>query len=404
MMTLQEELAQKQKELRSKITETRKAVADKSENADSLMQEVRDYEADIKKLKELVDAMPDTIDDEDKDKGDADKDKDNEPTPPANPVDDQQRSDKKKKEVRNVPQPVGKTPKKEARDILNAILHSKGENRADASTVGITSTDVGVLIPEDIVYNPDMEVNTVTDLTTLVTKTAVKTASGKYPILKRADSKMNTVAELEEAPELTKPKFIEVSWEVVTRRGQIPISQESIDDSSVDLTSMVAQSAREIKINTTNADIASKLASFNATTVGKATLVDDLKKIYNVSLDVAYNKTIVLTQSMYHLLDTTKDNDGRYLLQEQIGSASGKTLSGIPLVVVEDTAFGGKLDDQQAFIGDLKRAILFADRADLELQWVQYPIYGKILEPVVRYDVEVADPKAGYFVTIIPGA
>lgn len=400
-MTIQEELAQKQTELRAKIVEARKAVADKSDNADSLMTEVRDYESDIKKLKELVDAMPDALDEEENGDGkDAGKSDDSQPTPPANLDDGQQRSHEKEKETRSMPQPVGATPKKEARDILNTILHSKGENRADASTIGVKSTDVGVLIPEDIIYNPDMEVNTVTDLTTLVTKTPVKAASGKYPILKRADSKMNTVAELEEAPELAKPQFIEVSWEVVTRRGQIPISQESIDDSAVDLTSLVAQSAREIKVNTTNADIASKLASFTAALVAKATLVDDLKKIYNVSLDVAYNKTIVLTQSMYHLLDTTKDNDGRYLLQEQIGSASGKALSGIPLVVVEDTSFGGTLGAKQAFIGDLKRAILFADRADLELQWVQYPIYGKILEPVVRYDVEVADPKAGYFVTI----
>lgn len=93
-MTIQEELAQKQTELRAKIVEARKAVADKSDNADSLMTEVRDYESDIKKLKELVDAMPDTLDEEDKDAGKAD---DSQSTPPAEPADDKQRSHEEKK-------------------------------------------------------------------------------------------------------------------------------------------------------------------------------------------------------------------------------------------------------------------------------------------------------------------
>lgn len=404
-MNIKEELAQKQEELRAKINETRQAVADKADNADALMQEVRDYESDIKKLKELVDAMPDTLPPADDKTPTPDPATDPATDPNAAPADaTAKRSNEKEKENRTMPQPVGKTPKKEYRDVLNAILHSKGENRADATAFGITSTDVGVLIPEEVIYNPEMEVNTVTDLSTLVTKTKVTSASGKYPILKRANAKMNTVAELEEAPELAKPQFTNVAWEVETRRGQIPISQESIDDAAVDLTALVAGSAKEIKINTTNADISAKLASFTTAPVAVATLVDDLKKVINVSLDVAYKKTIVLTKSMYHLLDTTKDSEGNYLLQKEIGTASGKTLSSVPLEIVEDTAFGGAAGSQQAFIGDLKRAILFADRADLELQWVQYPIYGKILEPVVRYDVQVADAEAGYFVTVTPGA
>ncbi|MCT3116170.1 phage major capsid protein, partial [Leuconostoc lactis] len=217
-MTIQEELAQKQTELRAKIVEARKAVADKSDNADSLMTEVRDYESDIKKLKELVDAMPDTLDEEDKgdDKGNGKPD-DSQPTPPANPADDQQRSHKNEKEVRDVPQPVGKTPKKEYRDLLNEFLHSKGEKRE-----GIKSTDVGAVIPKEIIYNPEAAISTVTDLSSLVTKTAVTTSKGTYPILKRASTKLPTVAELAKNPELGKPEFTNVEWSVDTYRGYIP--------------------------------------------------------------------------------------------------------------------------------------------------------------------------------------
>lgn len=74
-------------------------------------------------------------------------------------------------------------------------MKSKGAKRDN-----VKSDDVGVTIPEDIKYIPEKEVKTVQDLSELVQKTSVSTASGKYPILKRANAKFNTVAELEKKP------------------------------------------------------------------------------------------------------------------------------------------------------------------------------------------------------------
>lgn len=313
--------------------------------------------------------------------------------------------DKKKKENREMPIPIDAKKPTETRDLLNSYLHSKGERRDDATAIpGVKSTDVGVTIPEDIIYEPENELKTVVDLAQLVTKTKVTTGSGKYPILKRADAVMHTVEELKEAPELANPEFIDVNYEVATYRGQIPISQEAIDDSAIDLVGLVGRHAQTIKINTTNAAISTILAGFTAKTLTQETLVDDLKHILNVDLDPAYKRDIVVTQSLYNVLDTMKDAEGRYLLQDQIGVASGKALSGNPITAVEDTAFGGADGSTQAFIGDLARAVLFADRADLGLEWVQYPIYGRILEPVMRFDVKQADDQAGFFATLAPKA
>ncbi len=399
-MNIKEELAQKQEELRAKINETRQAVADKADNADTLMQEVRDYESDIKKLKELVDAMPDTLDEEDKgDDKDAGKSDDSKPTPPANPDDNQQRSHEEKKEARSMPQPVGKTPKKEYRDAINEFLHSKGEVRA-----GVTSTDVGALIPEEIIYNPEAAIDTVTDLSTLVTKTAVTTKKGTYPILKRASATLPTVAELAANPDLGKPEFTDVDWEVQTYRGYIPVSQESIADAQVDLVALVANWVNQVKVNTSNAKIAAILSSFTAKTAAPATLVDDLKTIKNTQFDPAYNLSWVVTKSAYNALDLLKDTTGRPLLQEEIGAATGTTLFGKPLEVVEDTAFGGAEGVKQLFIGDLKRATLYANRADAAVRWVDNDVYGQLLQGVLRFGVSKADAAAGVFVTITPGA
>lgn len=276
---------------------------------------------------------------------------------------------------------------------FNAFLHQ--ETRDGVS--GITSPDVAPTIPESILYNPENEVKSVTDLSKLVSQFQATTASGKYPVLKRATERLNSVEELAKNPDLAKPEFEEVDWKVATYRGAIPLSQESIDDSAIDLTSLVARNANEQKINTTNYAIATVLKVFTAKTVAGES-VDDIKHILNVDLDPAYNKTIVASQSFYQYLDTLKDKNGQYLLHEAITDGSPRTLLGVPVTVVEDELFGAA-GEAHAFIGDLSRGVLFANRKDIQVRWVDNDIYGQYLQAVTRFDVKQADKNAGYFVT-----
>lgn len=281
----------------------------------------------------------------------------------------------------------------EEKRAFNAYLH---QEHRDGAT-GITSPDVAATIPESILYNPENEVKSVTDLSQLVTQFQATTASGKYPVLKRATERMNSVEELQKNPELAKPEFEEVDWKVATYRGAIPLSQESIDDSAIDLTSLVAANANEQKINTTNFAIAAVLKAFTAKTVSGES-VDDIKHILNVDLDPAYNKVIVASQSFYQYLDTLKDKNGQYLLHEAIAEGSPRTLLGVPVTVVEDELFGAA-GEAHAFVGDLARAVLYANRKDIQVRWVDNDIYGQYLQAVTRFDVKAADKKAGYFVT-----
>ena len=281
----------------------------------------------------------------------------------------------------------------EEKRAFNAYLH---QEHRDGAT-GITSPDVAATIPESILYNPENEVKSVTDLSQLVTQFQATTASGKYPVLKRATERMNSVEELQKNPELAKPEFEGVDWKVSTYRGAIPLSQESIDDSAIDLTSLVAANANEQKINTTNFAIAAVLKAFTAKTVSGES-VDDIKHILNVDLDPAYNKVIVASQSFYQYLDTLKDKNGQYLLHEAIAEGSPRTLLGVPVTVVEDELFGAA-GEAHAFVGDLARAVLYANRKDIQVRWVDNDIYGQYLQAVTRFDVKAADKKAGYFVT-----
>lgn len=261
---------------------------------------------------------------------------------------------------------------------------------------GLKTVETGKVTSKEIVTTPIREVKTVLDLKQFATIHKASKGEGSYPILKHATSKMASVEELEKNPALAKPEFTDVPWKVKTYRGAIPLSQEAIDDADVDLLSIVAEAANQIKVNTTNDAIAAVLKDFEAKTAAD---LDAIKEILNVNLDPAYNVSFVVSQSFYQKLDTLKDKNGRYLLQDSIVSASGKAFLGHPVFVVSDTTLGAT-GEAKAFIGDVQRAVLFADRQELGLRWTDNEIYGQYLQAVVRFDVKKADAKAGYFVTM----
>lgn len=297
---------------------------------------------------------------------------------------------------------LSKKPIDDKKKVINDYIHSHGKVVDDVAG-HVTSTEAGLLIPEEIIYDPTAEVNSVVDLSTLVTKTPVTTPKGTYPILKRATDRFSSVAELAENPALAEPDFTQVDWSVTTYRGSIPLSEEAISDSQVDLTALVGQSIKEKSVNTYNAMIAPVLQSFTAKATTTDTLVDSLKHILNVDLDPAYSRALVVTQSLFNTLDTLKDKNGRYLLHDASdsitdGTAKG-TVLGVPVYVVGDALLGSAAGDQKAFVGDLKRGVLFTDRQQVTLAWIDDKIWGQYLGAAFRFGVEKADSNAGYFVT-----
>lgn len=304
---------------------------------------------------------------------------------------------------------------KSYRESVNEFIRSKGRIRNEGlrfegqdevlvpvneavnpATDGLKKTETEKVTSKEIVTTPIREVKTVLDLKQFVTIHKASKGEGSYPILKKATSKMVSVEELEKNPALAKPDFTDVAWKVKTYRGAIPLSQEAIDDADVDLLAIVAEAATQIKVNTTNDAISGVLKTFEAK---EAADLDAIKAILNVNLDPAYNVSFVISQSFYQKLDTMKDKNGRYLLQDSIVSASGKVFLGHPVFVVADTVLG-ESGEAKAFVGDIQRGVLFADRVDLGLRWTDNEIYGQYLQAVVRFDVKKADAKAGYFVTM----
>lgn len=278
---------------------------------------------------------------------------------------------------------------KEAEAFLKYV-QSKGAQRDN-----VTSVEAQPIIPEDIKYQPEELPETFVDLKKFVNVQPVTTASGSHPILNPAQETMVSVEELAKNPELASPKFTDIDYKVKTYRGQIPVSQEALDDSEANLANIIAKNNARQAVNTTNKYIADVMKSFAP--VNTANL-DDIKQIINVDIDPAYNLSIVASQSFYQALDTLKDKNGQYLLKQDITSPTGTVLFGRPVFIIKDELFGVK-GDKKAFIGDLNYAVFFADRKQASVKWVENEIYGQILAAYMRFDVKKGVEEAGRFLT-----
>src|SRR5690606_29965956 len=120
---------------------------------------------------------------------------------------------------------------------------------------------------------------------------------------------------------LAKPTVSEVSYNIETYRGYIPVSQEVIDDADYDITGLIADEIQDQELNTTNAAIAAVLKTAPAKNVVG---LDGLKAVFNKDIKKVYDAKAIISASLYNELDTMKDANGRYLLQDDITVASGK--------------------------------------------------------------------------------
>lgn len=282
----------------------------------------------------------------------------------------------------------------ETRSAINSFVKSKGQVREG----GFKEVDAGILIPVEMLA-VQKKPEDVVDLGNYVNNVSVNSSSGKYPVIAKSGSKMSTVAELEQNPELSKPKISNIDYSIETRRGYIPISQEAIDDADYDVTGLICDEINDQSRNTRNADIATVLKSATAKNV---TGLDGLKDLVNKEIKKVYPVKFIISSSLYAELDKLKDKNGRYLLQDSITSASGKVLSGKEVVVLDDDMIAGA-GELKGFVGDAKSFCTFFDRKQASVEWVDNQIYGKLLAGVVRYDVKKTNADAGFYITYTPG-
>lgn len=377
----------------------------KFEEARSLVEAIKKHDAEEleNKASEEQPEENKTVEEPKDEEQEEQQESDPEKQPEEQPKDEEKRSLEQEGEEENMEKVVldGKDisqPETEVRGFLNYVRSHNPKLDLRALPEGVKSTDVGAIIPQDIVTKTKMLPETVVDLRNLVQTVKVSTPTGKYPILKSTEAVMHTVEELEANPDLDKPQFENVLYDVATYRGQIPVSRESLDDSDEDLGALIARHIQRIALNTANAKIVENLKTATAKTVKN---LDEIKTIINTEFDPAYNLQFVVSQSFYNEVDLMKDNEGRYMLQPSITAQSGKSLLGLNVTVLSDKLLAGEAPNKKvAFLGDPAGFTSFFDRNEMAVRWQDHQHYGEILAAAMRFDVKKVDAAAGKFLTL----
>ncbi|WP_312399364.1 phage major capsid protein [Leuconostoc lactis] len=374
LMALKEQKATKVTEVRalasaddSDVADVQKGVA----SVDDLQKQIDALQAQLDAVKKAQGLSDDSADD---------NTRDDEPEEPEEPTEERSLKGQEKMEIKvNQEQETA-----EVRDFMHYL--KTGEKRDN----GMTTVDAGVVIPKEILDVQKVPTDN-RNLSALINRVTVTSGMGTLPVLQKNTARLTTAEERAVNPDIAKAVLKNVDYKALTYRGMLPLSMEMIQDAP-NLKTLLNTYVQEAKELTEQYQIGQVLQTATAVT---ATTTDDLKTAYNTGL-ANYNRQWVVTESFYNAVDLLKDGNGRYLLQDSIASATGKTLFGASVTVVADDVFGG---GAKAFVGDPKAFVIEALRSDVSVEWDHNENYEHILAVALRADFKPADTNAGKFIT-----
>lgn len=227
--------------------------------------------------------------------------------------------------------------------------------------------NVGIIVPQDIQTRINTIMRELNDLSEYVTVEKVNTLSGSRVL--EADNTMTPLQVVNEygiIQEMDNPQFVPIAYNLVKRAGFLPLTNELLRDSDQNIINYVSRWIARKYVVTKNTLITGLIQGLQPT---QLTSFDDIKRVLNVDLDPAVSKNaiIITNQDGYNWMDTQVDNNGRYLLQDDITQPGRKLFKGKPVVVVSNRYMptiaggGGNPDLVPMAIGNGKEfAVLFS--------------------------------------------
>lgn len=277
---------------------------------------------------------------------------------------------------------------------FEAFIRTKGKE-----VRSLTTTNTGAIVPEEITQDVLELKQGELDLSKYITVETVGTGKGKFPVAKRISTILATKEEAKAIAEIEEDLFTEIDFNAETRIGKIVLSTELVEDSGIDVVAYAKKQMAKMVTNTNNAKIVEVLNGF--TKVNGVADIDTIKQVFNVELDPALNKSVVVNQDAFNYLDTLKDGENRPLLQPNPTQETAKMLFGAPVIVVSN-----KLAATPAksigfvFVGDLEEAVALFLRREITAEWTIFDSYSEGLSVGVRSDYKQVDADAGRLVVM----
>lgn len=234
--------------------------------------------------------------------------------------------------------------------------------------------------------------------------------SGWLPTTKYSGSENynDALINFDELDEIDKAqlKFGKLDYKMKDYGLIIPVSRQLIDDASSDILGLVSRNFIRRQAMLENAKI---LAIFDTTeqtgTVDTSTsgtaLYSALKKAYNETLLREYGKAakIITNRTGLNMLDCAVDNEGRYILEQDVHSVTEPfSIGGHEVIVIDNEALPNSAEGKAPFyVGDFYNAAAIVSRQAIEIasdESAGFTSYSVLVRAVSRFDFLVKDIKA----------
>lgn len=406
---LKKDLVTKTAELNAKKAEIRSFTESEDKTIDEVkagMEEIKEKEDEIKEIRSNIEVLEQASAlkvEEKRDESDMD-DPELEENSADNKEDDPEKTKTEEKEATETgKKPVKDEEKRDAGGLQDMKLKVGGEIADKKVTAfadylktgevrdvtGIALKDGQVIIPETIL-TPEKEVHQFPRLGSLVRTESVTTTTGKLPIFNNSTDLLTAHTEYGQTTKNATPVITPILWDLQTYTGGYVFSQELISDSSYDWQAELQSRLTELRDNTDDSLIITALTD-GITKTASTDLLGDIKKVLNVTFKPQDSAaaSIVMSQSAYNAFDMATDAMGRPLLQPNVTAATGYTLLGKTVVIVDDTLFPkAKAGDVNIVVAPLKKAVINFKLTEITGQFQDtYDIWYKQLGIFLRENV-----------------
>ncbi|WP_315122333.1 phage major capsid protein [uncultured Clostridium sp.] len=251
----------------------------------------------------------------------------------------------------------------EEKEILNATTMTEG-----------VPEDGGLTVPQDIRTKiKELRRSYPDALENYVNIETVTTLSGSRVIEKEADyTPFDNVEEAADFPEMDGPEFVQIDYKVKKKGGILKFSRELLQDTAENIIVYIRKWTSKKGKATRNALILKILNEVFGTTKKPVKTLDDLKDIFNVELDPAFELTsiAIMNQDVFNHFDKMKDDKGKYILQPDPTQSTKMLLFGkYPIVKVSNKTLPTVANKAPIYCGDLKEGITIFDREALYLEF-----------------------------------
>lgn len=283
--------------------------------------------------------------------------------------------------------------------------------------------DGGYTVPQDIQTRINKYKEDKFSLERLISRESVTTNTGRRTYQKRSQhTGFSKVAESGKIGLTAGPEFEVINYVIDKFAGYLPVTNELLEDSDANITSVLVQWLGEEDIATKNREI---LAKINAKAKKTFSGLDDIKYALNVTLGQAFAPTssIVTNDDGLNYLDTLKVSSAsdEYLLkpaQDQTQPIKMYVAIGgriVPVVVVPNSVFAsaeGTSNHTLApfVVGDLREYMRMFDRKHITLLSSNIAMAGSgdnavnafeqdltLIRGIERFDTRVLDTNAIVF-------